>query len=242
MQTVTQYDVFVVLGHVDGNVLHEFIPDWVRMKLSQQPCDVVLEAPDSFNVVVRSVQDWIIATRGSEFSKCRPEDTDTLKRIVGQVKRNALILPTKKIKPPVYKLVFDVASPKHFGVIIGKHGRKIKMLRQRYGFFYVRIDELRVTIQAPCSQNLVFIKSSMQNAIQTHLQNKTDFVQKMMDEKKFPRLECLHIDIVEQTDQEKEYRTRQIIKKKMMDCKQITRVQHAFFRKRAKGKLQKLTL
>ena len=72
MQTATQYDVFVVLAHVDGNVLHEFIPAWVQMDLAKQPRDMVSGSPDSFHVLVRSVQDWIVATRGSEFRKCRP--------------------------------------------------------------------------------------------------------------------------------------------------------------------------
>ena len=51
MQTATQYDVFVVLAHVDGNVLHEFIPAWVQMDLAKQPRDMVSGSPDSFHVL-----------------------------------------------------------------------------------------------------------------------------------------------------------------------------------------------
>ena len=42
--------------------------------------------------------------------KCRPGDTDVFKRIVAQVRRNALIVPPKKPKTTVYKLVFDVET------------------------------------------------------------------------------------------------------------------------------------
>jgi len=115
--------------------------------------------------------------------KCRPGDTDVFKRIVAQVRRNALIVPPKKPKTTVYKLVFDVESPQHFGLIIGKHGTNIKMVQQRYGFFCVDIAESRVTIQASCLQALVRIKSSMQTTIQTHLQKEAGLLQTTIHEK-----------------------------------------------------------
>ena len=238
MQTAIHYDVFVVLSHVDGNVLHEFTPAWLQVELAKQPRDLVSGSPDLFHALVRSVQDWIVATRGSEFRKCPPGDTDVCKRIVAQVRRNALIAPPKTPKNTVYKLRFDVESPLHFGLIIGKHGRNIKMMQQRYGFFRVDIAELRVTIQACCLQALVRIRSSMQTRIQTHLQKTVELIH----EKEVLSLEFLYIDIVEQKEQSKKRRAGQIINKKMMDCRKKTHVKNFIFRKRAKGKLQKLTL
>jgi len=242
MQTAIQYDVFVVLSHVDGNVLHEFIPAWLQMELAKQPRDLVSGSPDLFHALVRSVQDWIVATRGSEFRKCRPGDTDVLRRIVAQVRCNALIAPPKNAKTTVYKNAFDVETPQHFGLIIGKHGRNIKMMKQRYGFFRVDIAELRVTIQSSCFEALVRIKSSMQTTIKTHLQNKAELLQTVIREKELQSLEWLYIDIAEQTDQEKMYRAGHVINKKTKDCRKKTHVEKVLFRKRAKGKLQKLTL
>ena len=116
------------------------------------------------------------------------------------------------------------------------------MIQQRYGFFRVDIAELRVTIQASCLQTLVRIKSSLQTTIKTYLQNKAELSQKMIHEKELQSLEWLYIDMAEQTDQEKMYRARHVFNKKTKDCRKKTHVEKVLFRKRANGKLQKLTL
>jgi len=99
MNVSTPYDVFEVLIHVDDQISKDFIPAWVRMKLAdfvgRGICKTV--SSPSIKELAKSVEALIVATRGSEFRKCRLGDTDTFKRIVSQVQRNAMTAP-KKIK------------------------------------------------------------------------------------------------------------------------------------------------
>jgi len=242
MVTAELYDVFTVLAHVDQKISMQFIPAWVRLEISKIVIQDSYQSVES--VVVKSVESWIVATRGSELRKCRHQDKETVKRVVCQVNRCAMESP-QKIKEFYHKVSFDIEKEHHYGFIIGKNGKNVKKIQNDFPGVRLSLNKLCVTISARSSENLCFIRSIMRTHIQDQLLIAEEYRQKHENDiaYDFPDVvESNFFDLENEIHVGKKYRIQLIAKKKILDCKKKNHVQESTYRKRAKGKKQALTV
>ena len=250
MKNTVQFDVFEVLCHVRIDIVNMFVPAWVRHELSS--ITVQKPPPTRMNLVINAVEQWLLATKGSELMKCTMNDTATLKRIISHVKRNTMTTPCK-ILHKVYTGILKLDQAEYFDMIIGKDGEFIKKIQAGHPGFWMHLTGTTLTVRSLSDESVEMILSLIKERI------KINCYADSVNEKKYQLImnptvisnesymqtarirkakdECLEMDHVNIAPDVRPPRNSPQYR-----CKQYNIPAHKVYRHRAKGKIQDLTI
>jgi hypothetical protein len=260
MPTTVQFDVFEVLSHVTPSIVETFFPVWVQKQFSLTT--VSKPPPTSMDSVIRAVEQWVLATGGSELFKCRVHDTDTLKRIISHVQRDTMTAPPKPSRKVWHAGTLELERIQHYNILTGKDGEFIKNMKAEYPGFWMRLAGLTLTVRTLSAESVLAILNIIQKAIQKDIFGEHRIPIGYMNDVK----ERLHIPVINYTVSSKKTKmhenrnckrpvvypdevvmdiniprnTCQFVCKNYLDCKRHEKTIHKMYRPRAKGKNQSL--
>lgn len=242
-----QFDVFEVLCHVRTDIMNMFVPTWVQHELSS--VSVNNPPPTGMKLVINAVENWLMATKGSELMKCTMNDTSTLKRIISHVKRNTMTTPCKILQRVFHSGILELDQAEYFVMIIGKDGEFIKKIQAGYPGFWMNLTGLILTVRSLSAESVEMILALINERIKLNCyvdstndenhkvivgSNELHMQTARIREAKDQCLEMNQVEIARDIlgpRKSRQYRCRQFI-----ECKQ-----YKVHRDSAKGKIQDLT-
>jgi len=252
MTNTIQFDVFEVLCHVRTDIINKFVPAWVRHELVS--VTVHKPPPTMMKLAINAVEQWLLATKGSELMKCTMNDTAKLKRIISHVKRNNMTTPCKIIHKVFHSGTIELDQAEYFDMIIGKDGEFIKKIQAGYPGFWMNLTGLILTVRSLSAESVEMILALIKERIKLNFYNdsakeekyqgimgpnKSNMKTARIRETKNKSLEMGDVKIapyVRPPRKSRQHRCRQFI-----ECKQYKLPAQKVYSEHAKGKMDDLT-